>query len=220
MTPGTPTAGRFATGGADNRVYKRDKRGRFSSGGAGMSGEEFDAATSSAATGVAAVDTAALTRIPNDTEKGALYDYGGETSYLTNAALRTNKGRASKLERDRDREVVKGLDSLMRDHHLPQDVVVYRFAATQHVFGAAAEGDMTGVRWRDHGYVSTSAEQRKVGGGMAEMTILAPRGTPGLSHSDLDPDEILLGRGLTYEVVRDSGGQSGEVRRLDVRVVT
>jgi len=87
------------------------------------------------------------------------------------------------------------------------------------VFGSVAHGDMTGTTWRDHAFVSTSVAPRSVGGGLAQMKILVPAGTSAFSAKYLDPDEIVLDRGLTFRIVRDYGGQSGEIRHLDVEVV-
>jgi ADP-ribosyltransferase exoenzyme len=179
----------------------------------------FDSRVAGAAAGDAALTAAALKREPTEAELSAIDRYGGDGSYNINRGLRSNGGDPAQLEQQRHRDAVDGMDSVMSSAHLSRDVVVYRKAATQDVFGSAAHGDMTGVTWRDHAFVSTSVVPCSVGGGLAQMRIVVPAGTSAFSHRLLDDDEMVLDRGLTFRIVHDRGGQSGEIRHLDVEVV-
>lgn len=217
MTPGTIMAGRFATGGADNRVYKRDKDGRFSSGGGGAAGE-FDAAVASAKTGPDALGEAELKSEPTQPQLAAIGRMGGDGAYVVNADLRT-RATVDDLA-PKNRATVDQLDSVMASAHLASDVVVHRHIANgMDVFGRDVDssvGDITGASWRDRAYVSTSMQDRGATGHRIRMRILVPAGTGAFSHPSLDSDEILLDRGLTFTVVRDHG--PAVVRHLDVVV--
>ncbi|MGE5827639.1 MAG: ADP-ribosyltransferase [Micromonosporaceae bacterium] len=197
-----------------NRTYKRDKDGRFAS--TGMSASEFDAALAGAASGEKVLTAASLRREPNSAESVAIDRYGGEGGYVVNAELRTQAGHLSELS-PRNRTTVEGLDSVMRSARLGEDVVVHRrVGSVQQVFGRDFKDDMTGLSWRDHAYVSTSVQHRGTyGSSRLQLRILARAGTSALSHPTLDPDEVVLGRGLTFTVVRDRGMESG-MRQLDV----
>jgi len=205
---GRLVAARFATTGADNRTYKRDRDGQFSSGG-GMSSEEFATAVGQAATGADAMAAGALKRVPTAAEVSAIDSYGS-ASITMNSGLRTG---ATLSQADRD--TMAGMDSVMATASLRADVVVHRRADLAHVFGAHADGDLTGIEWRDDGFVSTSVADRH---GTARLRILVPKGTKGFSEDyTLDPDEIVLDRGLTFRVVSDQTGATG--RRVDVEVI-
>lgn len=117
--------------------------------------------------------------------------------------------------------------------------------SAREVFGDALEQDLTGKQWTDPAYASTSVDRtvahnyaRSSGGDeQVVLRIVAPKGTPSatLNHGsgdfDDDPDdddfmiggeddaEVLLGRGLTYQVVADTGPSRDGIRQLDVVVV-
>lgn len=189
----------------------RDDHGRFGEGGSDSAA--FDSAT----TGSAALSSAGLTAEPTQAQAAALNRMGGDGSYVVNSDLRTQGGDTSRLS-DRNAATVEQMDSLMASSPLKEDMVLYRHVADsektfgQHIDSTVA--DVTGLSWRDHAYTSTSVDPR--GGKLMEMRILVPKGTPGLSHSLLDPDEVLLGRGLTFTVVKDHGPTV--TRHLDVVV--
>jgi hypothetical protein len=177
-------------------------------------GERFD----EAATGAEALQAAALAGEPNADQAAAINRYGGDGGYVINADLRESSGNTGDMQ-PKNRSSAEQLDSVLEGARLQQDVVVYRHIGSgRRTFGREIEGDLTGLSWRDNAYTSTSAEHRGVTGGhRMNMRILAPRGTPGFSHPNLDSDEILLGRGLTFRVVKDNGIADG-VRQLDVVV--
>jgi hypothetical protein len=99
---------------------------------------------------------------------------------------------------------------------------------------AGERPDLTGLRWRDAGYASTSANPAKIeefGGRWRQsnseydgepivMHIDAPAGVGAIQLSDMDYEaELLLARGLTYEVIADHGVGEDGYRRIDVKVV-
>lgn len=197
----TPAGGPFGgSTGLRARTYRRDKQGKFSSGGE-SSAEDFEQAVAGAASGKQALAVAMLPVTPTTQQDAALGRMGGDGAYVVNADLRTSNGAAST---ERNAATVTHMDSLMQASPLDQDVVIYRRAQIA-TFGEGAEGigNLAGLSWRDHAYVSTSVEPRVRMGGALNMRIVAPAGTPGFSHRHLDSDEILLGRGLTFEVVAD-----------------
>jgi hypothetical protein len=110
---------------------------------------------------------------------------------------------------------------------ISHDVQVYRGVRDpQVVFGDAwNDHDVTGLRWRDDAYASTSGSEGTAkgdvgGAGKAEvvMHMRVPKGTPavGMSTGEHSEQELLLGRGLGYRVIADHGGTP---RVLDVEVV-
>lgn len=99
---------------------------------------------------------------------------------------------------------------------------------------AGARPDLTGLRWREKGYSSTTADPKvaeEFGGRWREtnepsegepviMRILAPKGTGAVQLAEMGhAAEILLQRDLTFEVAADHGVDADGYRRLDVRVV-
>jgi hypothetical protein len=219
MMPGRTTTGFAASIGPDNRTYKRDKDGKFSSTGGGLSGPE-------------AVQAVAYT--PSTPEiKQALDDYGGEgpNSYQwVNNGLRGGAAFGQREVTDRHRAVIEGLDSAMREvPGAPADLVVHRNVNGK-AFGLSRDQlanspSLEGLTWQDHGFVSTASEPYASATSVT-MRIHVPAGTKALSYSEkdreggygLDLDEVLLDRGLTFRVIADHGaGTSG--RNLDVEVV-
>jgi hypothetical protein len=89
--------------------------------------------------------------------------------------------------------------------------------------------DMTGMQFTDHGFVSASAHPEWPKRYASHMQgpsnepvmfrILVPKGTGGVQLSEAGEAEILLERGLSFEVVQDHGVGSDGLRRLDLRVV-
>lgn len=110
---------------------------------------------------------------------------------------------------------------------------------------AGERPDLTGLRFRDQAYVSTSADPRidqafggrwartakEMGGSDGEpivMRIQVPKGTGAVQLGGMgemgpkgltDSAEILLDRGLDFEVTADHGVDADGFRRIDVKVV-
>jgi len=99
---------------------------------------------------------------------------------------------------------------------------------------AGERPDLTGLRWKELGYSSTTADpavaedfgkrwpasNSEMDGEPVIMTILVPKGTGGVQLAEMGhAAEILLQRDLTYEVVADDGVGSDGFRRIQVRVV-
>jgi hypothetical protein len=99
---------------------------------------------------------------------------------------------------------------------------------------AGERPDLTGVKWRDAGYVSTTADPKvaeefgsrwrqlnsRVEGEPVIMRIAVPTDVGGVQLAEMGhAAEILLERGLTFEVTADHGVDSDGYRRIDVRVV-
>ena len=104
---------------------------------------------------------------------------------------------------------------------IPTDLVLYRHVGhVDDVFpDVDVDGDLTGLSWRDHAYVSTSVNSRGATYGQSlNLRILATEGTPGFSHGYLDSDEVVLGRGQKFTVIKDHGKDDFFVRQLDVVV--
>lgn len=201
-----------ATGGISNHPGHADQKshGRRKK----SSAAKFDAAT----TGEDALKAASLKSPPTDAQLVAIKRYGGDGGYVINGDLRTQSGEIDQLA-PKNRASVDQLDSVMAASLLTEDIIVHRrISDGVAVFGrdiTTAVPDITGASWRDHGYASTSQAERGASGRM-RMRILVPKGTPAFSHPDLDSDEILLGRGLKFTVVKDYGPEV--VRRIDVVV--
>src|SRR5262245_18135738 len=202
------------------RGYVRDSRGRFAAAG-GMSGAEFDTAAGKAASGDEAVRMARV----NPTDPGqrrAIDSYAGGAYDRVNGGLRAGGGTTERLS-PFEQEVASRLDSVMAEHRLSGDIVVTRgLASGRRTFGGREP--TVGTEWTDHAYVSTTAakhpERTFTGESGVEMRILVPKGTHAFSHSHLDPDEVVLDRGLTFRVVADHGVDSYRgTRQLDVEVV-
>ncbi len=210
---------------------------------------KFKARASTAATGPAAQKAAPFNRETGDDrlEEGfddfedtgvsgsrigdALADYGGNGHASVNGALRTNGGDPANLPESlpgvlgyshgRVSDQITGLDAVMSRSKLTSDVVVHRGVGnTEKLFGTS--GDLTGMQFRDHGYVSTTTSGHASGeftGNKTglQMRILVPAGTGALGSDALDRNELLLDRGLNFQIVRDY--QSDGVRTVDVEVL-
>jgi hypothetical protein len=121
----------------------------------------------------------------------------------------------------------EAIKSAMGKSPLKQKITVTRGTRNDHwlppQFQGGEGGDMTGLEWRDKGFVSTSARMDRAKsfshtGGVA-MTITVPAGTGAIGLSDFtDEAEILLDSGLIFRVTHD-GGMIDGVRHLDVEVV-
>jgi hypothetical protein len=231
-----------AAGRYDEAKHPRDRTGKFAKhpgGGAPAFADRVEAA----ATGDAA-SQAAQYQPSNDRIRSAIDNYGGEgpTSYqAVNSILRGSDYHGTSLS-PQQQATVDGLDEAMNESGgLPQDIVSYRFMDLSGPFGGNPEDyltrDLTGLTWRDDGFVSTGTGEEWKDAGEVVLRILIPKGTPAIAHSrrdvpgdegGLDADEVLLGRGLTFRVVADHGHRRTDYRGqpdpysgrdLDVEVV-
>ncbi|HWB37047.1 MAG TPA: ADP-ribosyltransferase [Rugosimonospora sp.] len=100
---------------------------------------------------------------------------------------------------------------------------------------AGARPDLTGLRWTDKAYQSTTADPKvapefgkrwltansPLDGEPIILTMLVPKGTGGIQLAEMGhAAEILLERGLTMEVVADHGVGPDGFRHLDIEVVS
>jgi hypothetical protein len=187
----------------------------------------FDDRLAAAATERKALDAAPLSLLPRSrgnpdlTPEGAkvLKEYRQGESGDVGRALRDG-GDISALTAAR----IGAFDGAMAASPLTSDAVLYRAAPlARDVFGDRAAGDLTGLEWRENGFVSTTANRKTaeggaVGGGLL-MRILAPAGTGAIALSAGSSAEVLLDRKHTYRVVKDHGRRKGEPRIVDVEIV-
>lgn len=162
----------------------------------------------------------------SDGEQAALAAYqdgdNGVTFKTINGALR-----AGTTGRDVDATAIAGIDSAMAGSALTSDVTVHRgIRNAQTTFGAdRVSGDLTGMRWRDDGFVSTTADEQAATSfsgrsGPLRMRIQVPAGVNAVDLSDPDDRseaELLLDRGHEFEVVKDHGVVDG-TRLVDVEM--
>lgn len=139
----------------------------------------------------------------------------------------------------RETVVVQKFDEMMYESPLTDDVVVLRgIANPRKIFSNKAWFETTpgftdnsGLEWRDLGYVSTTTSPKiaehfartRGSGSPVIMRILVPKGTPALrAESDkFAQQELILGRGYRYRLVRDHGvDRKTGIRNVDVEVIT
>jgi len=126
-------------------------------------------------------------------------------------------------------KTVQTIDGAMSRSHLSHAVSVERgIRSGSPVFGERWNSDLTGTRFVDHGFVSTTADPAiaedfshvfidQTEGG-ARVALHVPAGTPAIELSGREHEsELLLGRGLTFEITSDTG--PGPNRRLQMTVV-
>jgi hypothetical protein len=123
-------------------------------------------------------------------------------------------------------EKAAAIKTAMGKSTLKQKITVERGTRSDHWLPAPfhnGQGDLTGLEFRDNGFVSTTA---RVGGGKrfshkggVVMHITAPEGTHAMSISDFgDEAEVLLDAGLSFRVTHDAGMIDG-VRHIEVEVM-
>lgn len=168
-----------------------------------------------------------LDKAVQDDVMQSIRTYSGESYLSINSYLR-NVDPAStrhKLDYDMAKEHVPNLDKAMEASPLLHDVITYRGVySPKKVFGSsynASPGSMTGLRYRDDGFSSTSSSKKVAEDfSMDEVVlrILTPKGTHAVALSSGGENELLLDRGLTYKIVNDYVDDNGK-RYFDVMVV-
>lgn len=158
----------------------------------------------------------------------ALLHYVDGTYEDVNGILR---GGAVGGDRTRAEASIEHIDVAMTHSQLSHDVVTHRgIQDGRAVFGDAFDSDMTGLRYREPAYSSTTADRRIVDSFVyagdpapTELRIHVPAGTRAVNLSRFGEDsadeaELLLDRDTSFRVV---GDRSADGRRyLDVEVVT
>lgn len=193
-------------------------------GGGGPAGQDdFDTRMANAASGDAAVEMARV-RPTDEFQRSAIDKYAAGGYSDANGALRGSGGNLDQIPPSYHRDIVDGLDGVMADGPpLAGDIVVRRgLVSGRRTFGGRTPE--VGTEWTDHGFTSTTAMDRPektfTGDDGVEMRILVPKGTRAFSNSHLDPDEIVLDRGLTFRIVRDNGVDPYRgTRQFDVEVI-
>lgn len=152
------------------------------------------------------------------------------STYREAGFIRINRAlRKGKEVSAREAQHVTTIDDTLRRSKLTDAIEVSRGIGNgPAVFGSRWEGDLTGVRFTDRGYVSATTSraiasefahrpgvERETG---AHVTLSVPAGVGAVSLSGQEHEsEILLDRNLTFEVVSDSG--PGPDRQLRMVVV-
>jgi ADP-ribosyltransferase exoenzyme len=122
---------------------------------------------------------------------------------------------------------LSALDDAMNKSQTTDEMRVYRGVENTHlIFGEPLPAeDATGFTWTDEGFPSTTVNEdtpntfANTEKGAAVLSITVPTGTGALKISNAeDEGEVLLDRGLTFQVTKDRGVVDGR-RHLDVRVV-
>lgn len=255
------------------RQYRRDSRGRFGSGGGdAVTGQDaLDAVPAEYLAepgGHFGTYSGELTGPPGMGSQQALAEYEGPEYQTTNQHLRGGYREGYVPEGVPERVVE--IDKTMAVSRSTSDVVVERGVANgDQMFGsdtwhgdvvdwddfdhgtdrweAGERPNLTGAKWQEKAYVSTSAQagtadafverqvrfQRETShvglqGEPVVMRISVPAGTGAVQlgrMGEVGPKgpttsaEILLERGLTMQVTADHGVDEGGIRRLDVEVV-
>ena len=218
--------------GSIQRTQPRDKQGQWTSGGGGVSGNAALAAAPLRVI-VTKVDPV-LGRIssgpgpgmtPEEARTLASYRHAGFVK--VNAGLRKTDGEVPPGPAGK---IVTNIDSAMSRSQLTSDVSVQRGIGNgPAMFGDHWQGNLTGTTFIDHGFVSTTTDHRIAGefaqrpgipdGRGATATISVPAGTSAIQLSAKGPfqeAELLLDRGLTYEVTSDTG--PGASRQIEMVV--
>lgn len=130
-----------------------------------------------------------------------------------------------------DSPIIRGIDTAMADSPLRSSVLSYRGLSERgftRESSLSLDSDLTGSTWTNPAYTSTGVDEA-IGRGFANkrdgvgvfMRVVSPEGTGAIAISGGEA-ELLLQRGLTFQVVKDHGlEQFGRFshRVLDVRVV-
>ena len=201
-----------------------------------LSPEQFASRVKAASSGNKAL-AASRVDISDATVGRDVADYGLEGYRSVTPALEAAKG--ADLPHSVDyfiRRQVASLDSVMRP--IKREIVVTRGITpdvVRAIFGPDRRSLAPGFEWTSRSFTSTSVSTAERlgpaftgGAGGMRMRIIVPRGTKAMSSDPrlrrgelgaLDPDEILLRRGLQFRVVADHGEVDG-IRQIDVEVVS
>jgi hypothetical protein len=169
-------------------------------------------------------------------EKAANFYIGSGYGFVNSFLRGQNDGREAQTQ-----ETIKQLDAIMDRSKLQEDIGAFRGVANARLmFGDALEGDMTGLRWTEKGYTSTTVNQDVAddfvdhdaedeaddwagnGRGVVpvKMRIALPQGTPAFQASSVDDEaELVLGRNSNFRVIKDRGRDNTGVRVIDVELV-
>ncbi len=161
-----------------------------------------------------------------DTQRAGLEGYqdsrNGTDFKRINGALRTGGPGNAQTQK-----AIAGIDDAMTGSELNADITVLRgIRQSRAMFGDRLDGDLTGMRWREDGFLSTSTDTGAIapfsrGEDPVQMRVAVPAGTKAIDLYDpRDPSEaeILIDRGHEIEVVTDRGVVDG-IRQIDVRVL-
>lgn len=217
-----------------NEDEPRDEHGRWGSGGdsGGLTG---NAALAAAPLGL--VDnkvnavTGKITSKPGPgmtpEEAKALSSYRAAGFVKVNGDLRKNDGQTTSAATEK---IVAPIDAAMSRSQLTSDVSVERGISNgPAMFGDRWQGDLTGTTFVDQGFVSTTTDHTIASefadripgvsdGGLSRISV--PAGTSAIKLSDQGPfqeAELLLDRGLTYEVTSDTGPGPGRQLTMAVK---
>lgn len=160
---------------------------------------------------------------PTDAERSALHEYVGGAVTELDGRWVEGYDAINSVARGQQRgpettvyakKHIAALDRLAAKAPMPMVRHLYRSQALPGVYeeDLANPGSLHGFRWRDDGFVSTSMDgdygltfgPREERLGMMMIDVRAPIGTPAIHSGAVDPREfeaeVILGRGLTFEV--------------------
>lgn len=114
---------------------------------------------------------------------------------------------------------IEEVDKALAGRRLPEDVMVVRGSGTSHLTFEHPE-DLVGQKIIDKGYMSTSLGVNPAGGFSSMDSVMhlrVPEGTPALwlekvSNFGAGERELLLGRGMTYQVTRAFRDEHGKLQ--------
>lgn len=211
----------------------RDPDGEFASGGGGSAGLTGDAALRAAPLRVTDVKvneyTGKVTSKPGPgmeaDEARALASYRDRGFVKANGSLRKSGG---EVPTGATGDMITRIDSAMSRSQLTHDVAVERGIRNgRAAFGDRWDSDLTGTTFVDHGFVSTTtshatasdfAAHMGTGNEPALVRMSVPKGTSAIQLSGREHEsELLLERGLTYEITSDSGPGSNREITMTVR---
>ncbi|MGX6605650.1 ADP-ribosyltransferase [Micromonosporaceae bacterium Da 78-11] len=198
-----------------------------------------------AATGQDALDVPPLSLVRQDTyarignrnglplaSREALIAYREHEYSRINGQLRDAGQGLDPLDDPAADQWIKNIDAAMGTSRLPEDVLLWRGLRTgNRIFGDRLQGDLTGMVWREHAYVSASADpaiaDQFAGSKGVRMRVLAPAGVGAVQVTGMNDDqdrpgeeaEVLLEHGVGMRVIADRGVDPDGVRHLDVEVL-
>jgi 2'-5' RNA ligase len=180
-----------------------------------------------AATGKKAL--AATTNARDVTSSASVREYQTSVDSEVNGSLREGRESSDPIAQ----MTLRDLDAGMANAKVDRDVAVYRgIRNPRRTFGPAWDSreNNEGLTWQDKGFSSTTASAEVADNFVADsaagvkMRILVPQGTKALHLPKTealisDEQEILLNRGLTYRIIRDTKRDKFGIRLIDVEIV-